>query len=94
MQNQTLAAPKRVLLLDSFLSAFVSFGRDFSPWAEFTKSFRIELECSEVRPPASLRRKRTDPALARSGGFRIALQSRPRESPDASLPVIAVLFEG
>jgi len=87
MQNQTLAAPKRVLLLHFF-------GGDFSPWAEFTKSFRIELECSEVRPPASLRRKRTDPALARSGGFRIALQSRPRESPDASLPVIAVLFEG
>jgi len=28
MQNQTLAAPKRVLLLDSFLSAFFSFGRD------------------------------------------------------------------
>ena len=32
-----LAAPKRVLLLHSF-------GRDFSPWAEFTKSFRMELD--------------------------------------------------
>jgi len=46
MQNQTLAAPKRVLLLDSFLSAFFSFGRDLSLWAEFAKSFRIELDAA------------------------------------------------
>jgi hypothetical protein len=45
MQNQTSAAPKRVLLLDSFLSAFFSFGGDFSPWAEFTKT-RMELDAA------------------------------------------------
>ena len=38
MQNQTLAAPKRVLLLH-FL------GGDFSPWAEFTKT-RMELDAA------------------------------------------------
>jgi len=38
MQNQTLAAPKRVLLLHFF-------GGDFSPWAEFTKT-RMELDAA------------------------------------------------
>jgi signal transduction histidine kinase len=37
MVNAATAGPKRVLFLHSF-------GRDFSPWAEFTRSFRTDLD--------------------------------------------------